>query len=173
MTDTDYKVLRSKRRTVALEVALDGSFTVRCPLKCTDREIAKFVEQHQSWIEKTRLRQLNRAADRPKEPTEEETKALKQKAKAVIPERVRYFEQLTGLRSTSVKITSARTRFGSCSMKNGLCFSYRLLLYPDDAVDYVIIHELCHTVHHNHSQKFWDLVERIMPDYKTRKKLLK
>lgn len=173
MTTSDYKLIRSKRKTMALEVALDGSVTVRTPIKCTDREIAKFVEQYKNWIETAKLKQKKRAENHPKEPTEEEIKALKQRAKEVIPERARFFEELTGLKATSVKITSAKTRFGSCSAKNGLCFSYRLMLYPDSAVDYVIVHELCHTVHHNHSRQFWNLVAKIMPDFKNRQQLLR
>ena len=168
MTDFEHTVVRSKRKTIALEVNLDGYLTVRAPQRCSDKEIARFIEQHTVWIEKTRLKQLARKACRP-----EEIKLLKEKAKTVIPERVKYFEELTGLKSTSVKITSAKTRFGSCSAKNGLCFSYRLLLYPESAVDYVIVHELCHTIHHNHSNQFWNLVAKIMPDYKTRRNLLK
>lgn len=158
---------------MALEVSLDGSVTVRVPLKCSEREVEGFIEQHKVWIEKAKSRQQKRAANRPKEPTKEEISALKQKAKETIPLRVRYFEELTGLKASSIKITSAKARFGSCNAKNGLCFSYRLMLYPDSAIDYVIVHELCHTVHHNHSRQFWNLVAKIMPDFKKRQQLLK
>ena len=173
MTTSDYKLIRSKRKTMALEVALDGSVTVRIPLKCSEREVESFIELHKVWIAKAKLKQQKRAANRPKEPTNEEITALKQKANALIPLRVRYFEELTGLKASSVKITSAKARLGSCSAKNGLCFSYRLMLYPDSAIDYVIVHELCHTVHHNHSRQFWNLVAKIMPDFKNRQQLLR
>ena len=78
-----------------------------------------------------------------------------------------------GLKPTSVKITSAKGRFGSCSAKNGLCFSWRLMAYPERAVRYVVVHELAHIAHHNHSPAFYALVEKYMPDYKERQKLLK
>lgn len=168
-----YKILRSKRRSVAIEVALDGSVIVRCPLRYSDKAIGAFVLQHKSWIEKTVDKQLSRSKMLPKEPTKDEQVLLKHRALEYIPQRVKYFENLTGLKATSVKITSAKKRFGSCNNKNGLCFSLRLMLYDKSAVDYVIIHELAHTVHHNHSKKFWQLVEQIMPDYKERIKLLK
>jgi predicted metal-dependent hydrolase len=72
-----------------------------------------------------------------------------------------------------VKITSAKTRFGSCSGKNNICFSYILMQYPEQAIDYVVLHELAHTRHHNHGPKFWALVEKYMPDYKQRRQMLK
>jgi predicted metal-dependent hydrolase len=109
----------------------------------------------------------------PPEPKEDEISRLRTNAKNVLPERVRYFSTLTGLVPVSIKITSAKTRFGSCSGKNGICFSYLLMRYPPQAVDYVVLHELCHIKHHNHSKNFWSLVEKYMPDYKERKKLLK
>ncbi|MEG1614194.1 MAG: M48 family metallopeptidase, partial [Oscillospiraceae bacterium] len=74
---------------------------------------------------------------------------------------------------TAVKITSAEKRFGSCSGKNSLCFSYRLMQYPQDAIDYVIVHELAHIKHKNHSKNFYELIEQYMPDYKERNAILK
>lgn len=173
MSGLSYRVIRSKRKTVALEVSLNGAVTVRCPLKCSDGEIEKFVESHRGWILKTLEKQRIRANNRPKEPTAEEINILKKRAKEYIPVRVNYFEGLTGLKAESVKITSAKARFGSCGPKNNICFSYRLMLYPCDAVDYVIVHELCHTAEHNHGPNFWALVQSIMPDYKKRRNLLK
>ena len=72
-----------------------------------------------------------------------------------------------------IKITSARTRFGSCSAKNSICFSWRLMLYPPEAIDYVIVHELAHIRHHDHSPAFYALIEQYLPDWKARMKLLK
>ena len=78
-----------------------------------------------------------------------------------------------GLVPTGIKVTSARTRFGSCSGKNSICFSWRLMLYPPEAIDYVIVHELAHIRHHDHSPAFYALIERYMPDWRERMKLLK
>ena len=78
-----------------------------------------------------------------------------------------------GLTPTGIRITSARTRFGSCSGKNSICFSWRLMLYPPEAIDYVVVHELAHIRHHDHSPAFYALVERYMSDWRDRMKLLK
>lgn len=74
---------------------------------------------------------------------------------------------------TGLKITSARTRFGSCSGKNSICFSWRLMDYPELAIDYVVVHELAHIVHKNHGPQFWALVERYLPDYRARRAMLR
>lgn len=78
-----------------------------------------------------------------------------------------------GVSPTGIKITSAKKRFGSCSGKNSLCFSFMLMQYPEEAVDYVVVHELAHIRHHNHSRDFYRFIEKYMPDYKEREKLLK
>ena len=90
-----------------------------------------------------------------------------------IPPKVRHYAAIMGLRPTGIRITSARTRFGSCSGKNSLCFSWRLMEYPEEAVDYVVVHELAHIVHKNHGPDFWALVGQHMPDYKRRRALLR
>lgn len=90
-----------------------------------------------------------------------------------IPPKVRHYSTIMGLRPTGIRITSARTRFGSCSGKNSLCFSWRLMGYPEEAVDYVVVHELAHIVHKNHGPDFWALVGQYMPDYKRRRALLR
>ena len=78
-----------------------------------------------------------------------------------------------GVSYGTVKITSAQKRFGSCSAKNNICFSYILMQYPIEAIEYVVVHELAHTVHHDHSKAFYALIEKYMPDYKQREKLLR
>lgn len=103
----------------------------------------------------------------------EEMFELKQKAKEIIPQRVEYYSSIMGLKPTAVKINTAKTHFGSCSGKNSLNFSALLMKYPNEAIDYVVVHELAHIKHHNHRKNFYSLVEKYMPDYKNRVKMLK
>ncbi len=168
----DYRIIRSDRKTLALEVRPDGEVVVRAPRRVTVSTIEGFVSSHKEWIAKAKQRVSQRQATR-KEPTEAEASMLKALAKAVLPKKIEYYSQLTGLKCTGVKITSAKTRFGSCSGKNSICFSYLLMRHPEEAIDYVVLHELAHTRHHDHSKSFWKLVEKYMPDYKERKKLLR
>ena len=168
----DYTVIRSRRRTMALEVTRDGHVVVRAPNRTSNETIASFVTSHEKWLKRALERRIAHSAAHP-EPTEAERAALIARAKAELPPRVEYWSAVMGLKPSGVKITSARTRFGSCSVKNSLCFSWYLMRYPDAAIDYVVVHELAHIRHHDHSPAFYALVERYLPDWRERMKLLK
>ncbi len=94
-------------------------------------------------------------------------------AKGIIQEKLNAISGAVGIKYNSMKITSAKKRWGSCSGKKNLNFSYRLILAPEFVVNYVIIHELAHTIEMNHSKKFWKIVESIYPDYKKAEEWLK
>jgi predicted metal-dependent hydrolase len=94
-------------------------------------------------------------------------------AKSILKERVNLYAEKHGFQYKKLGITSARTRWGSCSANGSLSFSWRLILAPLETVDYVVVHELVHTVFHNHSKRFWKKVETIMPDYKEHRKWLR
>lgn len=167
-----YEIVRSRRRTVALEVTREGRVLVRAPLRMPQGEIERFVASHAAWLEKAQAKVAARQAAHPP-LTEQETAALRQRAKKLLPDRVAHYAAIMGVTPTSVKITSARTRFGSCSGKNGICFSLYLMQYPEEAIDYVVVHELAHIRHHDHSLAFYAEVAKVLPDYKERMKLLK
>lgn len=167
-----YRLIRSSRKTLALEVSAEGEIIVRAPRRTPLITIETFVRDHEAWLERALTRQAERQTRHPA-PSPEQIEAYRAKAKNLIPERVAYFATVMGVTPTSIRITSARKRFGSCSPKNALCFSLFLMQYPDDAIDYVVVHELAHILHHNHSAHFWDTVEKYMPDYKRRRALLK
>ena len=78
-----------------------------------------------------------------------------------------------GLKYSRIKITSAVKRFGSCSSSGNICYSYRLMLYPEEAREYVVVHELAHLEEMNHSKKFYEIISKVLPDYKYRRRLLK
>jgi predicted metal-dependent hydrolase len=97
----------------------------------------------------------------------------KEQARQILRERVEFFAQQNGFRYSRIGITSARTRWGSCSASGALNFSWRLIQAPLEAVDYVVVHELVHTAIHNHSRKFWSRVEQVMPAYRDCRKWLR
>ncbi len=162
------KIIRSKRRTLSLCVNKAGEVEVRVPKRCPDAVIRAFVEKHRDWI----ARQLE-AYRPPKEYTEAEIAALRAAAKATIPPKVAQYAARMGVEPASVRITAARTRYGSCSGKNGLCFSLFLMEKSERAIDYVVVHELAHIKQHNHSTAFYREIEKILPDYRQRIKELK
>ena len=165
-------MIRSDRRTVALEVTREGRVLVRAPKRMAQREIDAFVEKHRDWLDAHLAKQQDWQSAHP-EPTAEERQAMIEKARAILPEKVAYYANVMGLQPSGITITGARTRFGSCSPKNRLCFSWRLMAYPEKAIDYVVVHELAHIVHRNHGPAFHALVESILPDHKQRRAMLK
>lgn len=100
-------------------------------------------------------------------------KRMRAKARAKIGSRVAYYHRLTGGRYTSVTIRDQKTRWGSCSSLGTLSFNYRLIFAPPEILDYVVVHELCHLTHMNHSKDFWNMVGSILPDYKARRQWLR
>lgn len=168
----EYEVIYSKRRTISVEITRDAKILVRSPKNLSKAKIEMFVNKHSNWIENHLEKRKNHPLP-PSDLTDEQIKELKRLSYEKIPPKVEYFSSIMGVNPEHVSINSAKTRFGSCSGKNRLNFSCRLMLYPESAIDYVVVHELAHIKHHNHSKNFWAFVEKFMPDYKERKKLLK
>ena len=166
-----YEIIRSDRKTLGLQVK-DARVIVRAPRGVSHERIEAFVRAHSEWIEHALARQEARRDAHP-EPTAAERAAYIRTAKELLPERVDYWSRRMGLYPTQIRITSARRRFGSCSSQGHVCFSWRLMQYPMEAIDYVVVHELAHLKHMNHSPAFHALVARYLPDHKARRALLR
>ena len=167
-----YKLIRSRRKTLALEVTGDGRLLVRAPLRCAQARIDAFVSAHAAWIEKHTAIQRERAAHRPPAPTAAEIEALKARARAELPEKIARWSEKMGVTPAGFRVTTARKRYGSCSGKDSLCFSCFLMTCPEAAMELVVVHELCHIREKNHGPRFYALLERYLPDWRERKKLL-
>ena len=167
----DFEIIRSDRRTVAITVK-DGKVILRAPKKLRDKEAEKIIESHKDWIlSKLNLKRTNESLQR--ELTSEEIAVMRNEAKKYFKDKIEYYSKIMNLKYIRKTITGAKTRFGSCSSKGNVFFSYRLMLYPEAARDYVVVHELAHLLEMNHSKRFYGIIERYMPDYKDRKKILK
>ena len=166
----EYTLIRSERKSIAIEVSVDCNITVRAPLRMPQKEIDGFVEGKKEWLEKAIISQRQKAKN-VKQYTEQDIKILRQRAKVVIPQRVEYYSAIMGVKPTAVKINSAKKRYGSCSGENSLNFSLYLMDKDERVIDYVVVHELAHIKHHNHSKAFYSFIEKYMPDYKDRIKL--
>lgn len=165
-----YDVIRSKRKTISISVDTACKITVRAPLRMSDCEIERFVFDKKKWLEKAVTEQMKKAANA-KTYTDEDIKLLRKKAKEIIPKKVSYYSAIMGVEPSSVKINSAKKRYGSCSGENSLNFSLYLMDKDERFIDYVVVHELAHIVHHNHSKDFYAFIEKFMPDYKEIRKL--
>ena len=155
-----------------MEATPDGRLLVRAPNRMAKARIDAFVTAHAAWIEKHLELQRQRAARRPLAPTAEEIEALKARARAELPEIIARWSERMGVAPSGFKVTTARKRYGSCSAKDRLCFSCFLMNCPAPAVELVVVHELCHIREKNHGPGFYALLERYLPDWRERKKLL-
>lgn len=167
-----YTLIRSDRKTLAIQVKAGLDVVVRAPRRLPLREIERFLSEHADWIDRQTERLQARSSAYP-EPTKEEEATLRTLAKAYFPGRVAYFAALMNVMPTAVRITSAKTRFGSCSGKNSLSFSLRLMRYPPEAIDYVVVHELAHITHKDHGKAFYQTIEGVLPDYRARRATLR
>lgn len=179
MDHTDYEItlIRSRRKSLAIEITPELQVVVRAPARMPVREINAFVQEKDDWIrahlqrmaEKKRLREQCREQALSKEELQE----LAAQAMKLIPQKVHYYAQIIGVTYGRITIRNQRTRWGSCSGKGNLNFNCLLLLMPEEVLDYVVVHELCHRKEMNHSARFWEEVEKILPDYRQRRKWLK
>ncbi|MGN0160610.1 MAG: M48 family metallopeptidase [Lachnospiraceae bacterium] len=163
-------VIRSNRKTVAIQVNPDLSVTVRAPARVSKKYIEQILQEKESWIHK-HIEQMKSQKARyetrnVKGLTREEINDLADQARDYIPGRVRYFAKIVGVDYGRITIRNQKTRWGSCSGKGNLNFNCLLMLTPPEVIDYVVVHELCHRKEMNHSKAFWNEVERVIPDYK-------
>lgn len=166
-----YRVIRSSRRTVSLQIVPGGEVLVRCPKRMPNGDIRRFVESKSGWIER-HLEKQTAAAQLPAF-TAEQIQALARQARQTVPERAAYFAPLVGVTYGRITIRSQHTLWGSCSSKGNLSFNCLLMLTPPEVLDYVVVHELCHRKEMNHSARFWAEVGRVLPDFENRRKWLR
>ena len=169
--DIHYTLIRSARKTLALEIRPDGSVLVRAPRRLSERAIRDFVASRESWL-RAKLRKYE---NRPAEPalTEQELAELKRQAREDLSRRAAHFAPLVGVSFGRISIRAQKTRWGSCSRPGNLNFNCLLMLAPPEVRDYVVIHELCHLKHMDHSPAFWAEVARVCPEYARHRKWLK
>ena len=164
----EYRIIRSNRKTIAIEITPRGKVIVRCPLRMASRDIQKFLSAKAAWI-RTHLANLPKVTPL----SEEEHRALIRSAKDFFPERVRSFAEKMDVTFGRITIRSQHSRWGSCSASGNLNFNCLLMLAPEAVRDYVIVHELCHRKVMNHSPRFWQEVSAVLPDFQAHRRWLK
>ena len=173
----EIELIRSKRKTICIEITPDARVIVRAPKYASDSEINRLIGEKADWIDKHLRKMQEKQKERAQAPqpelTTQEIKLLTTRAKRIIPQRVRYYANLMGVEYGRITIRMQKSRWGSCSGKGNLNFNCLLMRTPDEIIDYVVVHELCHLKEMNHSPRFWAEVEKVIPDYKERRKWLK
>ena len=166
-----YRLIRSDRKTISLEISRDGDVIVRAPRRMPERQIKRFVADKSAWLAK----HLAKRAAQPKEQafTPDEIEHLTAQAREILPPLVAQYAAMVGVSYNRVTVRHQLTRWGSCSRQGNLNFNCLLMCVPSAVRDYVIVHELCHRKELNHSVRFWAEVARVMPDYKQYEQWLK
>ena len=168
MTDIPYTLVRSDRKTLAIQITPAGEVVLRCPRRLSKKAAEAFLTEKREWVE----RNLSRCGSLAP-LTQAELLWLADSAKADLTERTCRLAAQAGVDFGRVTIRSQRTRWGSCSSKGNLNFNCLLMLCPEPVRDYVVIHELCHRIHMDHSAAFWAEVEKLCPDYRLHRRWLK
>lgn len=177
-SDIKIEIIRSSRKTLAIEIRPDMRVIVRAPHRAPNGYIEQFISGRADWIAEhlRRMEQKNRQCNDAlpvKKLSNNDIKELADKACTCIPGRVAHFAPIVGVTYGRITIRNQRTRWGSCSSRGNLNFNCLLMLTPPEVIDYVVVHELCHRKEMNHSQLFWNEVARVLPGYAEQEKWLK
>lgn len=171
----DVELIRSDRKTIAVEITRSCGVRVRAPRTMAQSDIDAFLLSRKDWIEKHLSRVRREMAETPQYQilTTNEMRGLVSAALKDIPQRVERFAPLVGVDYGRITIRNQRSRWGSCSAKGNLNFNCLLMLMPEEIRDYIVVHELCHRLEMNHSAVFWGHVERVLPEFRTYRKWLR
>jgi predicted metal-dependent hydrolase len=213
----EYKLIRNKRKTLAIKISLEGEVIVYAPHRASIRSVENLLYEKAEWVAKTRAKILDGLnQDRDKVPflgkkynlnivegsckkTEiefdgsqfhvycrqfsspefrDELKGVlcgwyKEKLLRLVKARIKDFSDIMGVKPNKISIRAQKTIWGSCSYDNNISINMKLALAPPEIIDYILVHELCHIKHKNHSSEFWLAVESVMPDYKAKRMWLK
>lgn len=154
--------VRSLRtRSIRLVVRRDGTLRLTYPIFSSRAKAIAFAESKSAWIELTRQRIAQRTSNYPT-ITPAEVENLRREARAYIPITLSRLAKEHGFTYTSIRISSAHTRWGSCSGRNGISISLFIMLLPEHLREFILLHELCHTRHHNHSAAFHNLLNSLV-----------
>jgi len=156
-------VRRKGARRYILRVRLDGVVRVTVPWHGSRAEADQFLRERREWIVRE-LRRQDVARDRSSLPHDVES-ALRRQAARELPQRLAELASLHGFTVTAVSIRNQRTRWGSCSPTGRISLNWRLVQVPPEVRDYVLLHELTHLRHLNHSARFWRELARVCPGH--------
>lgn len=164
---SEIKIVRSRRKTLSADIEPDGRVIVRAPMKMPLSDITRFLTEKSRLIEKHVLKRIaeNEKLSETRPFTPEEIQKMADTAMDIIPRRVEYFAKLMGITYSRITIRNQKTRWGSCTAAGNLNFNCLLVMTPPEVLDSVVVHELCHRLHPDHSKAFYDAVYKVFPEY--------
>lgn len=167
-----YSIRKSKKaKNIKVAVHNTGEVVLTVPFFMGVKWGERFLRSKKEWLYKKVP-----SSPVPVQSREEMRKdylAHKEKARKLVRQRIDHFHPFYNVSVQRISIRNQRTRWGSCSQKGNLNFNYKIVKLPEHLRDYIIVHELCHLQEMNHSKRFWELVEKVVPDHKERRRELK
>ena len=167
------KIIRSKRKSIGIEIKSDLSLIVRAPYFLSDTAIKKVVLEKEAWIDKKIEQIKNKSSLSLPAFTQKEIEILREKTRVIITPKAEYFAKILNVSFNKLSVKKQTSVWGSCSAKQNINFNLLLCLCPDQVIDYIVVHELCHLKELNHSKRFWSEVEKVLPNYKSLRLWLK
>ena len=170
-----YIIQKSRRRSISVSVMAENRVLVKAPLGTSESMVREFLVSKKDWITK-QVEKLSREVEEAKSLgllSSDEIKKIKKQARIIIPERVEFWSKKIGVTYGRIAIRLQSSRWGSCAQNGNLNFNCLLVLMPLEVLDSVVVHELCHRRHMNHSREFYAEIDRVFPNYKQCDKWLK
>ena len=165
-----YTLQRSRIKNLYIYIK-NGEVIVKSPLGLSNEHIEDFLSRKTKWI----YDNLEKSKDKVKKEKEEQEKIGQEdiiKLQKIVKENVYKYSKILGKNPKKVRIRDLKYAWGSCSSNRNISINLKLATKDERAIEYVILHEMCHLIYMNHSKSFWNLVEKNMPNYKEYKKLL-
>ncbi len=175
----EYQLIRSARKTIAIEITAENKIIVRAPKRCSKALAEAFLQEKSNWILRKQQEMEKRREERKHQRAElapwsdSDYEKARNLARFVLNQKVVYYAKMMNVTYGRITIRDQKTRWGSCSSCGNLNFNWRLILAPEGVQDYVVVHELAHRKQMNHSPDFWAVVEGVLPDYAVRRQWLK
>lgn len=160
---------RRGQRSVRLRLDNQGKIIISGPLSLRDTQAKELLVKHSAWIENAK----SKLAQKKQIICADPLPMLRAKTQSIVRERLLHFNQFYNFSYRTIRLSSAKTRWGSCGSLGNLTFNCKLSVLPQHLIDYVVVHELCHLKEHNHSKSFWNLVSVHVPDHKARRRELR
>ena len=164
-----YKLIRSKRSTLSLQIDDSARLVVRAPLYISKRYIENFINEKEKWIKQKQFLTSKRIRENERFKlllNKKTILSVKKRAKRQLYDRLVELSEKHDYPFAKMRLSGAKTRWGSCSYKNTISLNWKVMLAPPRVIDYLIIHELVHTKYKNHQRNFWNAVAKIHPTFK-------
>ena len=173
--ELEYELRESKRASrMRLCVFCGGNLQVTVPHGFSRRKMEKFIFKKADWIfKKIELMKNKKFNPVFHKHSKIEYRKNKEEALKTVQKKVEEINEVYGFSYNKISIRNSRSRWGSCSAKKNINFNYKIIFLPEDLLDYIVVHELCHLGEMNHSKRFWNLVEKTTPDYREMRKKIK